>query len=117
MEQVITFLVDNTIVSLANLIGFAATSGIAFVLFAVLWAGFAWALVASQGSLDAAWQWVRALPLVIQAIAWLLFLPVALALWVWETGWPLLLRLVVVVSLAGWSLWMFLPKVLIGVRP
>jgi hypothetical protein len=30
-----------------------------FVLFLVLWALFAYALVASQGSLDSVWEWSR----------------------------------------------------------
>ena len=117
MEEVIAFLVDNTIVPLGNFVGFAATSGIAFVLFAVLWAGFAWALVASQGNLHAAWQWSRELPLIAQGLVWLFFLPVMAALWIWETTWPLVFRLIAIAGLAGWSLMMFLPKWLTAARP
>ena len=43
----------------------------------------------------------------IQAV---LFLPVVGALWVWETSWPIIVRLVLVVGLAGWSLAMFMPR-------
>jgi hypothetical protein len=114
MEQVITGLVEGIVVPVTNAIAFAVSSGIAFVAFAVLWIVFAWALITSQGSLDAAWHWVRALPLIVQGLVWLLFLPVVLALWVWETAWPLVLRIVVVLGLAGWSLLIFIPKWLTG---
>jgi hypothetical protein len=33
-------------------------------------------------------------------------------LWVWETSWPMLIRLAVLIGLAGWSLLIFLPKAL-----
>ena len=117
MEQVITALVDNVLTPVTSLIPLLVSSGIAFVLFAVLWVGFGIALVTSQGSLDAAWQWVRALPLVVQGVVWILFLPVLAALWIWETTWPIVLRLVLVAGLAGWSLLIFLPKALTGARP
>jgi len=88
-----------------NLIGL-----LAFVVFGVLWLAFAGALVASQGSLDAAWRWIASLPLVLQVVVWLLFLPVVAGLWVWETGWPLVVRLVAVAGLAVWTLYMFAPR-------
>ena len=117
MEQIITALVDNIVVPLTNFIAFAVTNGIAFVIFAVLWIAFAWGLVASQGSLDAAWQWSRELPLLAQGVVWLLFLPVMVALWIWETAWPLLVRLFVIAGIAGWSLLIFLPRWLTAARP
>jgi len=40
----------------------------------------------------------------------LLVLPLAIGLWIWETGWPLIVRLVLVVSIGAWNLWMFFPK-------
>jgi len=60
---------------------------------------------------------IRDLPLIVQAVAWLLFLPVMVGLWVWETTWPLIVRLLVVLGLAGWNLLVFLPKALQGARP
>jgi hypothetical protein len=110
MEQVISVLVDGIIVPVTSVIPFLLTSGILFAVFALLWAGFGIGLVWNQGGLDAAWEWVRSLPLLLQGVAWLLFLPVVGALWVWETGWPLVVRLVLVVGLAGWSLAMFMPR-------
>ena len=117
MEKIITTLVDLIVVPITNLIALIVSNGVAFVLFALLWLGFGWALVASQGSLDAAWQWVRGLPFVVQGVAWLLFLPVLLALWIWQTTWPIVFRLVLVAGLAWWSLLMFVPKWLQTARP
>jgi hypothetical protein len=81
-----------------------------FALFAVLWALFAWALVANQGGLDSLWEWSRSQHIIVQGAIWLLVLPLAIGLWIWESGWPLLVRLVLVVSIGAWNLWMFFPK-------
>jgi hypothetical protein len=113
MEQVIEAVASG----LGNTVAFLAEIGVLFAIFAVLWVAFGAALIWSQGSLDAAWQWVRDLPLIAQGIVWLLFLPVMLGLWVWETTWPLILRLVVIVGVAGWNLIVFLPRVLQAGRP
>ena len=110
MERVIEGFLNATVVPLANGIGWAAQSGVLFVVFAALWLGFGAALIWSQGSLDAAWAWIGDLPLLVQGIVWLLFLPVVAGLWVWETTWPFLVRIVVVVGLAGWNLLVFLPR-------
>ena len=116
MEQLITGLVDRVLVPVLDFTIPILTNGGGLVIFGVLWAGFAYALVARQGSLDDAWHWVRALPFIVQAVLWLLFLPVVVGLWIWETGWPMVVRLVMVIALAGWNLWMFLPKALSGAR-
>ena len=87
-----------------------------FAVFAVLWATFAAALVWSQGSLDQTWEWIRGLPLVVQGVVWLLFLPVVAGLWVWETTWPLVMRLVLVGGVGFVNLYAFLPKSLFGDR-
>lgn len=113
MEQVI----ETVASGLGNTVAFLAETGILFAIFAVIWVAFAAALIWSQGSLDAAWQWVRGLPLVVQGIVWLLFLPVMIGLWIWETTWPLIWRLVVIVGIAGWNLVVFLPRALQVVRP
>lgn len=103
-------LIESIASGLGNGIGFAAEAGILFVIFAVLWAAFGIALVVSHGSVDAAWQAIRTLPLVVQGIMWLLFLPVMAGLWVWETSWPLIVRLTLIIGVAGWNLLVFLPR-------
>jgi hypothetical protein len=111
------WLIETVASGTGNTIGFLAETGILFAIFAIMWAAFAVALIWSQGSLDAAWQWVRSLPLILQGIVWLLFLPVMVGLWIWETTWPLIFRLVVVVGIAGWNLLVILPRALQAVRP
>ena len=113
MEQVIEALGSG----LGKSVGWLAESGILFALFALLWVGFGAALIWSQGSLDQAWQAIRDLPLFAQIVVWVLFLPVMIGLWVWETSWPIVVRLVLVVGVAGWNLLMFLPKALQAARP
>jgi hypothetical protein len=95
-----------------NAIGWMAESGVLFAIFAIIWIAFGAALVIGQGSVDQAWQAIGRLPLVVQAVVWLLFLPVMIGLWVWESSWPLLVRLIVVVGVAGWNLLILLPKAL-----
>jgi hypothetical protein len=102
---------------LGNGIGWMAEHGILFVVFAALWVAFGAALIWSQGSLDQAWATIRGLPLIVQLGVWLLFLPVMAGLWIWETAWPLLLRVLVIAGLAGWNLLVFLPKAVQAARP
>jgi len=106
MEKAITTSAEG----LGKLISFSADHWILFGVFAVLWAAFGIGLVASQGSLHEAWLWIRSLPLIVQGLVWLLFLPVTMGLFIWETTWPLVLRLVLVTGLAGWNLLVLIPR-------
>lgn len=113
MERVIETVANGA----GNTVGWLAETGILFVVFAAIWIGFAVALIWSQGSVDAAWQHLRNLPLIVQGIAWLLFLPVMLGLWIWESTWPLAVRLLLVAGIGGWNLLVLLPRWLQGGRP
>jgi hypothetical protein len=113
MEQVIETLASG----MGNSVAWLAENGVLFGIFAIIWIAFAAGLTWSQGSLDEAWNAIRGLPLIIQIVAWVLFLPVMIGLWIWETSWPLVVRLVLVVGVAGWNLLMFLPKALQAARP
>ena len=108
MEQVI----ETVASGLGNGVAWMAGNGILFAVFAIIWVAFGVGLIFSQGSVDQAWQTIRDLPLIVQVVVWVLFLPVMIGLWVWETSWPLIVRLVLVVGVAGWNLFMFLPKAL-----
>jgi ABC-type amino acid transport system permease subunit len=110
-------LIETVASWLGNSVGWMADNGILFAVFLVVWIAFGAALVVSQGSLDQAWATVRGLPLVVQAMVWVLFLPVMVGLWVWETSWPLIVRLVLVIGVAGWNLLVFLPRALQAGRP
>ena len=108
MEQIIEVLASG----MGNSVAWMAENGILFAIFAVIWVAFGAGLIFSQGSVDQAWQTIRDLPLIVQIVVWILFLPVMIGLWIWETTWPLIVRLVLVVGVAGWNLFMFLPKAL-----
>jgi ABC-type amino acid transport system permease subunit len=103
MEQVI----ERTATGLGNSVAFLAESGILFVVFAFIWAAFGLALIWSQGSLDGAWEAIRDLPVLAEGLIWLLFLPVMLGLWIWEASWSLIMRLVLIFGIAGWTLLVF----------
>ena len=113
MEQVIETLASG----LGNSVTWMVENGVLFGIFALIWIAFAAGLIWSQGSVDQAWASIRELPLIVQAVVWLLFLPVMFGLWIWETTWPLLVRLVLVIGIAGWNLLIFLPKAAQTVRP
>jgi hypothetical protein len=82
----------------------------AFAILTILWLGFAAALIFNQSMLDAAWQMLRGLPFIAQAVVWLLILPLAAGLWIWETSWPLWLRLVLVIGLGWVTVYTFFPR-------
>jgi hypothetical protein len=76
----------------------------AILIFAILWVGFAIALVVNPEWLDLLWNWVRALPLVAEIIVWVLFLPMVVGLWIWESSWPDIVRLLASAGIVGWTL-------------
>jgi hypothetical protein len=113
MERIVETVADG----LGNGIGFMAENGVLFVVFAAAWLAFGAGLIWSQGSVDAAWDWIRELPLITQAFVWLLFLPVMVGMWIWQTTWPLAIRLLLIVGIGGWNLLIFLPRALMTGRP
>ena len=82
----------------------------ALVILTLLWLGFAAALVFNQAILDQAWLSFRGMPFIVQALVGLLVLPVALGLWIWETSWPLWLRLLLVIGLGWVTIYTFFPR-------
>ena len=82
----------------------------AFSVLTLLWIAFGAALLFNRELLDAVWQSVRSWPLVIQIVVGLLVLPVALGLWIWQTSWPIWLRLILVVGLGLITIYMFFPR-------
>lgn len=107
MERII----DTLATGLGDTIGWLADHGVLFGLFVVLWLAFGAALVASQGSLDQVWQTVSSLPLIVQLLVWLLLLPVMAGLWIWESsGWSTIVRVGLILGLAGVNLLMLLPR-------
>ena len=66
--------------------------------------------MANPAALDEAWRSLAQLPLPLQAVVWLLFMPVMVGLWVWGSDWPVVLRLVLIAAIAGWNLLVFVPR-------
>jgi len=77
----------------------------AIVIFAILWIGFIVALIVNREWLDMLWNSVRTLPAVAEVIVWLLFLPVMVGLWIWESSWATVVRLL---AFAGMVVWTYL---------
>jgi hypothetical protein len=73
-------------------------------IFVVLWVGFIIALIVNREWLDQLWTWVGALPTVPKIIVWVLILPIMVGLWIWESTWPTLGRLMGVAGIVGWTL-------------
>lgn len=80
-----------------------------FTLFTLLWFGFVAALIFNRELLDSTWKWFRRQNILVQLVLAVLLLPLVLGLWIWETKWPAWLRLVLVLALAGWNVYMFFP--------
>ena len=74
------------------------------LIFLVLWVGFITALVVNREWLDVLWNWAQALPIVPRIIVWVLFLPIMVGLWIWESNWPTLGRLVGLAGIVAWTL-------------
>ena len=74
------------------------------LIFLILWIGLIAALVVNREWLDVSWNWVQVLPLVPRIIIWVLFLPIMVGLWIWESSWPVLGRLLGFAGIVGWTL-------------
>lgn len=86
----------------------------AYARFAIMvggWVAFAVALVASQPTLDDVWTSVRDLPLVVEAVVWLLGFPFLIGLAIWQASWDEAVRLTVIAVLAVAYTYMFIPRV------
>jgi hypothetical protein len=79
-----------------------------FLVFAALWLIFGALLIVNQGALDTVWKHLLDLPLILQVVAWILFLPITIGLWIWESDLALWLRLAALLVVAvGWTAVMF----------
>jgi len=81
-----------------------------FAILSILWLAFGAALLFNQTILDNIWQAFRAFPLIAQLGIGLLLLPVVVGLWIWQTPWPVWLRLILVLGLGIATVYTFFPK-------
>lgn len=70
---------------------------------------FAYYLFADPGRLVSLWEWTRSLPLVVQAVIWLLCLPWMIALWIWTSPLAFVVRLVLVVAMLVFTEFLMFP--------
>ncbi len=102
--------VNFVIVPVTGIIPVLVETGLLWLAFAILWLGFFVALVADPGVLDATWTTITALPLPVQLLAWLLFLPLMAGLWILGTDWPAAVQVGLVVAIAAVNLFAFFPR-------
>ncbi|HET9521231.1 MAG TPA: hypothetical protein VFO73_09320 [Candidatus Limnocylindrales bacterium] len=103
-------LVRWVVVPVTGVIPLLVRTGLLFLLFAALWVMFLGALIVDPTALASAQREVAELPLVGQALAWLLFLPLLGGLWIWSTDWPAVIRVGLIVALAAWNLLVLIPR-------
>ena len=101
--------VETLASSLGNSIGWLAEHGVLFVVFATLWLALGTIAVFNPAAINDIWQWIGSLSIVVQLVLWLLFLPVMAGIWIWQTSWPDVVRVVLVVGLAAFTLLVMRP--------
>jgi hypothetical protein len=74
------------------------------LIFILLWGGLVVALVVNREWLDEIWRWTQGLPSVPKILVWVLFLPIMVGLWIWESSWPTIGRLVGITGIVVWTL-------------
>ena len=79
-------------------------SSYAVLTFTILWVGFAIALIVNPEWLDLLWNWVQALPSVLNILAWVFITPLMGALWIWESSWTTIIRLLAFAGIGGWTI-------------
>jgi hypothetical protein len=76
----------------------------------LIWIAFIVLMAFSPGTLDSIWSWLRGLPLAAEIVMWIVTLPWALGLLVWESSVDTWIRVIVVVLLALFWTSLFTPK-------
>jgi hypothetical protein len=103
-------IIESLASSLGNSIGWLAEHGVLLVVYGVIWAAVGAGLLVNEATVSQAWSEIDGQHVVVQLLLWLLFLPVMVGLWIWHTDWPLLIRGLLLIGLAGWNLLVFLPR-------
>ena len=100
---------QNQTVNQATTASTLMVSGIMFGIATLVTLVFGYALVADQSRLGDAWELIRALPLIVQIVMWLIFLPWMAALWVWTLPLTLTLRVLLVVVILAAAEYLLFP--------
>lgn len=83
---------------------------VVWLLFAVLWLALMAAIALAPATVEELWESLRRQPLPIDAVVWLLFLPIAIGIWIWRRPWTPVIRVTLLVALAAWNLFLFFPQ-------
>jgi hypothetical protein len=83
---------------------------VVWLLFTVLWVAVVGALAFSPATLDEVWRAARRPAILIQAVVWLLFLPIMAGLWIWQRPWAAAIRLMLLLAIAVWNVFLFFPR-------
>jgi len=89
--------------------GFFILNLIAVAAIGLLWVGFGLAAWLEPQLLAETWDWVDALPIGGEIVAWVVGLPLMVGFAVWQGPWPDLVRIGVILGLAVASVWTFYP--------
>jgi hypothetical protein len=82
---------------------------VVWLLFTVLWIAFMAALAFTPATLDEVWKAARRPAIGVQAVMWLLFLPIMAGLWIWQRPWTTAIRLTLLIAIAATNVFLFLP--------
>lgn len=84
-------------------------SAAVFIIAVLLWAAFGVLVLLRQGDLSELWAGFRGQPWTLQGLEFLIFLPWAAALWLWNTPSELWIRALLAIGLAWVSLYLLNP--------
>ena len=79
-------------------------SSYAVLIFAILWIGLAITLIMDPSWLGQFWDWVQTLPPVLKILALVFITPIMTALWICESSWTSIVRMLAFGGLGGWTL-------------
>ena len=79
-------------------------------LFTAIWVALAIVLIVSPDAVEELWNWIGEQSTALQIGIWVAFLPVMVAIAVWETSWPLWIRLAVLALCVFWTSYGFSPR-------
>lgn len=74
------------------------------IIFLVLWIGIVASLAINRQWIDDVWSWVQGIPAVPNILVWILFLPIMVSLWIWESSGSTLGRVFGFGGIVAWTL-------------
>lgn len=66
----------------------------------LLWLAFAGLWIFTSETLGHIFNWIQGIPLALEIVVWVVFLPWVGSLWIWHSSWSLGLKIVVILVIA-----------------